>query len=316
MKRLFCLWTILLLGAPQAFAAYPDRPVHIVIGSPPGTGGDTLTRLVATKLSQKWGQPVLVENRTGASNTLAEGLVAHAAPDGYTLVMVNATHTVTPSTIKLIYDPIKSFSPVSRLVIQPDVLLVQSSLGAKTVMELVALAKAEPGKIYFGTSGVGGAPYLAMKLLLNGTGTDMHNINYPGSPDALLALQRGEVQVAFGSVHDTLPLVKNGKVRALAVSSAIRVNSLKDLPTMAEATGLADYDVAGWQGILAPAGTPQDIITKIHDDLVAVTQSTDFRDEMTRRGAVIVASSPEEFETFVEHDIQKWQKLLKPDDGK
>ena len=304
----------LLSGAAEA--AYPERPVHLVVGFTPGTGGDTLARLIGAKLAKKWGQPVLVENHPGASNTTAEGIVAHSTPDGYTLAMVNATHTVTPSQFKLAYDPIKSFAPVSRLTTQPDVLVVQPSFSAQSLKDLIALAKTAPIPLYYGSSGIGGAPYLEMVVLMNRAKLKMTNINYPGSAEALLALQRGEVQLMFGSVQDALPLVKTGKLRALAVSAGRRIGSLEGVPTVAEAADLPDYDVAGWQGVLAPAATPRDIVIQIHDDLVAAMNMPDIRADMDRAGDVVIADTPEEFSTFIESDIAKWAKLVKPVEAK
>jgi len=270
-----------------------------------------MARLIGTKLSEKWRQPVVVENRVGASNTIAVGIAARATPDGYTLAMVNANYTVTPNQLKLDYDPIKSFAPVSLLVTQPDVLVVSPSVPAKSLKELITYVKSNPATLNFGSSGIGGSPYLAMALLMHKTGMRMVSINYRGSTASLVGLLGGEVQVMFGSVTSVLPQVKAGKVNVLAVSTKDRFTGMPDVPTVAEAADLPGFDVSAWQGVLAPAGTSRAIISKLHTDMVGVLKLREVQTDLARRGNATIANSPKEFADFIKSDIPKWGALLK-----
>lgn len=310
-KAACALFLALASPSVHALAAYPERPVRIVVGFTPGSGGDTITRLVGAKLSEKWKQPVVVENRIGASNTIAVGIAARATPDGYTLVMVNANYTVTPNQMKLDYDPIRSFSPISLLVTQPDVLVASPSVPARSLKEFIAYVKANPGRLNFGSSGIGGSPYMAMALLMHRTGMNMVSINYKGSNQALLGLLGGEVQVMFGSVTSVLHQSDIGRLKVLAVSTKDRFAGLPDVPTVAEAAGLAGYDVSAWQGVLAPAGTSGAIVNRLYKDMVVVLHLPDVQAALERRGNVMIANTPREFADFIRGDIPRWGALLK-----
>jgi len=298
-------------AATAAAAGYPERPVRMVVGFTPGSGGDALARMICTRLVERWGQPVVVENRSGASNTIAAALAARAAPDGYTLLMVNANHTITPSQMNLSYDPIGSFAPVSLLVTQPDVLVALNTLPVKSLKELIALARAKPGTLSFSSSGVGGAPYLAMALLIRKTGINMISVPYRGSAEALIALLGGEVHVMIGSISDVETRVQERKLNALAVSTKKRVPSIPDVPTVAEAADLPGYDVSAWQGVLAPAGTPKSIVNKLRDDMVSILRTPEIQAAMLNRGNVVIASTPEEFGNFIRDDILRWAPVVK-----
>ena len=301
-----CAW-----AAITAQAAYPERPVRIIVGFTPGSGGDSMARLIADKLREKWSQPVIVENRVGASNTIAMGFAARAAPDGYTLAMVNANFTVTPSQMKLDYDPVHAFTSISLLATQPDLLVILPSLPAKSVKALIAHARANPGKLNFGSSGTNGAPYLAMALLMQRTAMRMVNVNYRGTAEASLGLLGGEVQLLFGSITSVFPAVESRKVLPLAVSSKRRFAGLPDLPTVAEAADLPGFDVNAWQGVLAPAGLPKGLAGRIHADAVAAMKAPDVQARLARQGNVTIASTPDEFAAFIENDIPKWAAVLK-----
>ena len=312
-RRIFgslAVCVMMLISTPGRAEEFPEHPVHLLVGFSPGGGTDTLARLLGQKLSGIWGQPVIVENREGADGTIAENIAAHAAPDGYTIIMITNTHVTTPSQYKLNYDPINSFASVSLLASQPDALLVNPSLPVQSVAELITLAKAKPGTLNFGSSGTGTAEYLAMALFMKTTGTNLVNVSYKGVAPAQMALVGGETQVMFGSVTANLPLVRSGKLRALAVSATSRFPAMPEVPTVAEAAHLADFDVGVWYGVLAPAGVPDAIVAKLHRDVVGVVKSAEFQQRLSSLGFVSIASTPEEFTQAIKNDLSRWSALL------
>lgn len=310
---LFALASVLSVGAIPAGAEYPDRPVHILVGVPPGGGVDFGARLVAQALSKKWGKSVIVENRTGADGTIASDVVAHSAPDGYTLVFVPDAHTITPNQYKLNYDAVKSFAPIAMVVSQPEILVINPSEPFKTAKDLVAYAKANPNKLNFGSGGAGTRPYLTMQLFAHDTGIQMVGITYKGSGPSLTALLGGETQALFGGMAASLPMVKGGKLRALAISSLKRSPAAPDIPTVSEAVDLPSFDGDGWLGILAPAGTPKEIVNKIHDDMLAELKEPEFQKILDEQGfgAPAVSGPPEAFTAFLTADMAKWSAFLK-----
>lgn len=299
-----------------AFAAdpgFPTRPVHFIVGFDPGGATDTSARLVARKLSEKWGQPVIVENRPGADSSIAEDFVAHSAADGYTLLWASNAHTIIPNEYKTNYDAVKSFAPVSITVYTPDVLVVNpTAIPVNSVKELIATAKSKPGKLNFGSSGTGSAPYLEMALLMKMTGIDMTNVTYKGGAPTMVALLNGEIQLMFGSAVATSAQVKAGKFKALAIDAYQRIRLMPDLPTVVEATGLKSYQATPWNGVLAPAGTSKEIIGKLHDDLVSVLKSADVQETMSDQGLVPATDTPAEFAKIVADDISRWASIIGP----
>jgi tripartite-type tricarboxylate transporter receptor subunit TctC len=300
----------------DARAEYPDRTIHFLIGVAPGGSNDTLARLIADKLSAKWGQPVVVENREGASSTIAANLASRSPADGYTVLFVNNNHTVASSQMQLPYDPVKSFAPISLLVTQPDALVVNPSVPVNSLEELIAYAKAHPRQLNFGASGIGGAPYLDMLILMQKTGMQIAPINYKGSEPVLIAVLANEVQMMFGSAATVAEQVKIGKLKALAVSAKVRSPVLPEVPTIAEAANLPDFDQGSWVGALAPAGTPQEIVSKLRDGMVEAMEMPDVKKVLVARGIVPVESTPEEFGAFMGRDIPFWTDLLKSIDTK
>ena len=299
--------------AGNANAAYPDRPVHFIVGYAPGGGTDTLARIVAQLLSEKWGQPVLVENRPGDSGTIAADAVSHAAPDGYTLAVVSNAHTVTPSLHPLSYDPVASFAPVSEIAYVPDVLVVSSSSPARSVADLVALAKKEPGKLNFGTPGTGTSSYIETMLFMKLTDTKMVNVPFKSGSEVVTALTGGEIQLYFSALPTILGSVQAGTLRVLAVSSDVRTPLLPQAPTVAEALGIKDFAAANsdWTGILAPAGIPKDVLAKLNQAIVEVVNSPKGHERITAIGFVPVADSPEHFTESLKTQIPQWGNLLK-----
>jgi tripartite-type tricarboxylate transporter receptor subunit TctC len=314
-KRTCGLLGAILLGiglAAQALPAsaqsYPNRAVRIIVGFAPGGGTDTLARLIGPRLSEMWKQPVVIENRAGADGSIAAAAVAQMPPDGYTLAMVSNAHTITPSEYKLPYDPIKSFTPVTEVAYVPDILLVNPSLPVNSIDELIALAKAKPGTLNYGSSGSGTGPYLEMRLLSKMAGIDLVHVPYKGSAPAVVALLSGEVQLMFGAVSTTLEQVRGGKLRALGISSAEPSPAAPDIQPVGKV--LPGFESSVWYGLLAPAGTPAAVAEKVSADIRAVLAMPEVKDRLAGLGFTIVANTPEQFTGIIASDIKRWSALL------
>ncbi len=307
----------LLFGTVTAQAAYPDKPVHMVVGFSAGGGSDILTRQISSALSEVWGQPVLVENRPGANGTIAANYVAHSAPDGYTLIMVTNPHAMpaAPGTT-LTYDPVKSFAPASLIDTKPMILIVNPSFPAKSVKELVAMAKSKPGQLNYGSDGPASNPSMFMRMFLLQTGTKMTEISYGGGGETQVAVLGGEVQMTFGTPQAALEQIRAGKLRALAVTTNVRSTGLPDVPTMAEAADLPHFNAGSWNGILAPAGTPQAIVDKISADVVVILKKPAIAKSFADQGIIPIASTPAAFTTFIAEEVDSMTALFKTFDIK
>jgi tripartite-type tricarboxylate transporter receptor subunit TctC len=312
-RRLLLLAAALTIGATAARAEFPDKPVRFILGFSPGGGVDIQARIVSDVLQKKWGQTIVIESRAGANGSIAAEFVSRAPPDGYTLAWVSNAHTATPSLLKLNYDAIKSFAPITQVTRTPDVLIVQSTFPAKTLQELIALARAKPGELNYASVGTGGAPFLEMEMLMKQTGIKLNHVPYKGGGDAVMSVLTGSTQCYFGVIATMLGHIQSGQLRPLALSSDKRSPMLPDLPTVAEAAGLARFDAADsqWTGVLAPAGTPRPIVDKLHRDLADVLMSPEVKQRMGEAGFTPVASTPEEFTAMMTKDIPKWAALLK-----
>jgi len=289
---------------------YPNRTVRIIV--PTGTGGttDIVARMVGQKLTEIWGQQVLIENRPGAGGTIGSEVVAKAPPNGYTLLWVFPSHMVIPSLYpKLSYDPVKDFSPISMVTTVDLVLLVNPSLSATSVKELIAVAKAKPGSLNYGVVQAS-LSHLAGGVFKNMAGLDIVNVPYKGVPQISAALLANEVQMFFVAPVTAIPQIRNGKVRGLAVTSARRLRSMPDMPTMHEA-GVPGYEVVGWNGVLAPAGTPNEIVTKIYADIARVLARPDMREWMASQALELVGSRPEEFAAVIQSDMARWARTAR-----
>ncbi len=292
-------------------AAYPTKPIRFVVGYPPGGATDIIARVVAQKLTDSLGQQVLVDNRPGAGGIIGSDITAKATPDGYTIVLVTTSHGVNPSLYsKLPYDTIKSFAPVTQVASLQLVLVVNPSLPAKSVKELIALAKAKPGQINFASSGAGQSLHLAAELFKTMAGIDIVHIPFKGSAPARTDLLAGQVQMMFESMIGVLPFVTAGKLRALAVSGARRSPAAPQIPTMAEA-GVPGYEASGWVGVLAPAQTQKTIVTKLNGEIVNVLNMPDVRERLRNSGAEPVGSTPVQFTDFIKAEVAKWAKVVK-----
>ncbi len=296
----------------QTLDNYPTRPVTIVVPFPPGGGTDVGARLVAQKLSLKWGQPVIVENRGGAAGRLGADLVAKAKPDGYTLLVGNVgTQSVNPALYKKMpYDADRAFAPIGMIAELPLVMLVTPTLPWQNVKDVVEAAKKEPGKITVASSGAGGAPHLAGEIFQQASGTKMLHIAYKGGGPAALDLMAGHVNIYFGTVLESVGHVKSGKLKGLGVTSASRSPALPELPTIAE-SGYAGFDTGSWIGLLAPAGTPVAIVNKVSADLREVLALPDTKNTLITQGATPWPMTPEQFAARINSDRQRYGKIIK-----
>jgi tripartite-type tricarboxylate transporter receptor subunit TctC len=295
---------VLLLFASAAALgqAFPSKPVRIVVPFPPGGGADTLTRIMEPRLVAIWGQPVIVENRPGASGHIGADFVAKSAPDGLTLLM--------SSTASLTEKNVDQFAPVSLVSASPYVVTVNPRVAAANIRELIALAKSQPGKLSFGSSGTGAASHLSAELFKSMAGVDLLHVPYKGTGQAVTDLLAGHVNLMFAPAQTVMPYVREGRLRALALTGAKRSESLPDLPTVAE-SGLPGYAAVGWFGLLAPAATPRATVAKISADVKRVLAEREVREKMLGLGADPSGDTPEEFARFIRDDQAKWSKLMK-----
>ncbi len=307
--------TIMLLGGSYGAAcaqAYPAKPIRMMVGFPPGGGTDIIGRIVAQKLGEALGQQIIVDNRGGASGQLAAELLSRAAPDGYTIMMAHiAAISILPSLVsKLPYDAQKDFAPVSLAAIGPNLLVVHPSVPVKSVRELVALAKARPGQLLYASPGAGTVQHLAGELFKLQAKVDILHVPYKGSGQSIVDLVAGQVHMDFDAVPPVINHVRQGKLRALAVTSAKRFSLLPDMPTIEEA-GVPGFDMSTWWGIVAPAAVSKDIINKLNNEMVKSIGQADARDKISGVGADIVGNSPAEFAAFIRTETEKYARIVK-----
>jgi tripartite-type tricarboxylate transporter receptor subunit TctC len=304
-------------GIPLARAqAYPAKPIRLVVPYPPGGPTDVLARIVAAKLPDMLGQQVVLDNKPGASGMIGAEQVAKSAPDGYTLLSNASIHVINPSLYpKANFDAINDFVPVTQLASVPLILVVNNDLPIRSVKDLIAYAKANPGKLNFGSSGNAAAPHLAGESFKIMAGAPMQHVPYKGSAPALTDLIGGQVQLMFDSMPSAMPHVKAGKIRPLAVTTAQRVAAVPDLPTIAEA-GVPGYDISTWYGVWAPKGTPREIVERLHAEIVKVLKLPDTRERYAGLGAEPVGSTPEEFAAYCRSELAKWAKVVKESGAK
>jgi len=298
-------------------AAYPDKPIRMLVGFAAGGGTDTTARTIGGPLSEALGQQIIVDNRPGAAGNIAADITAHSVPDGYTILMGTiAALAINPSLYqKLPFDPIKDFEPISLAVSSMNVLVVHPSVAAKNVKELIALAKAQAGKLTYGSSGVGGAGHLAGVLFDQLAGTKMIHVPYKGGAPAIIALVSGEVNMVFATAETAVPQVKAGKIRALGVTTAKRSALLPDLPTIAEG-GLPGYEANNWYGLLAPAKTPAAIVERLNREVVKVLNMPNVKEQLFRSGLDASPSTQKEFAAYIKSEMAKWAKVVKASGAK
>jgi tripartite-type tricarboxylate transporter receptor subunit TctC len=291
--------------------SYPTAPIRMVVGFPPGGVADVLARIIGPKLADSLGQPVVVENRPGAGSNIAAEVVARATPDGYTLFVFSTVNAVNVSLYsKLSYDPVKDFAPVSMLASMANLLVVHPSVPSQSVRELIALAKAKPGQLNFGSAGNGSTQHISAQLFLMMAEVDMVHVPYKGSVPAMTALLGGEIPLMFNVISTALPHVKAGKVRALAITTARRSSLVPDLPTVAEA-GLPGFEYVAYFGLQAPARTSSEVIAKLNAQTTRILQMADVRERFAVNGAEPMHSTPEQFGAFIREEIDKHRPLVK-----
>ncbi len=299
-------------AAPSAMAQqYPTKPIRLLIPSPPGGGTDILGRLLKEGFTELWGQPVVVDNRGGASGRIAAATAAKANPDGHTLFFTygGVLTTGLPLFRKLPYHPIKDFVPIAMMAHVPGVLVAHPSFSAKTVQDIIKMAKAKPGGLTHGTSSIGGSSHLNMELLKRMAGIDMLQVSYPGDVPALAALLGGHVPFAFTNVVVVLPHLQSGKLRALGVATAQRVASLPDVPTIAE-SGLPGYEGLLFYALVGPARTPPAIIAKLNEGVTKIKQTAEVKQQLSRLGAISIDMTPGELGAFLQRELDKWTKVI------
>ena len=312
-KRALLLGAAALCALPAAQAqSWPAKPIRLVVPFTPGGSTDILARAIGQKLTEAWGQPVLIDNVPGAGGSLGADRVAKAAPDGYTLLMGHiGTLAVNPSIYpRLPYDPVKSFTPVAWVANVPNVLVVHPSVPATSVKELLALAKAKPGQLNFGSGGNGSAAHLATEYLKLQSQTFMVHIPYRGTAPAVTDLVAGQIQLLFTGAPAVLPFVKSGQLRALAVSSSKRLDALPDLPTVAE-SGIKGFEADQWYGVVAPAGTPNEIVRKLNSQINQALESNELRTRLQNEGAMATPTTPEEFGKLIQREIARWKPVVR-----
>lgn len=307
-----CVAGAFAAGHSQAQEVYPTKPIRLICPFPPGGTTDVVARLVAQKLTEAWKEQVIVDNRAGAGGIIGTELAAKAPADGYTVLLGSiTTHAVNPALYKnLKFDPLKDFTPVSLVVSSPQLLAVHPSLAAKSVKDLIALAKAKPGKLNYASAGVGTSPHLTFELFKSMAGIDAVHVPYKGTGPAITELVGGQVQMMITGVVALMPHVKSGKLRGLAVTSAKRVAALPDLPTIAE-SGVPKFDVSSWFGVFLPAGAPKPVLTKMNGEIRRMVEIPEVRTKLTSLGANPETNTPEEFAAYVKSEMAKWGKVVR-----
>jgi len=313
MRQFLCALTMLCGVAPCLAAdAYPNKPVRWVVPFPPGGGTDLISRTIASKLSEAWGVQVVADNRPGGGGTIGLGIAAKTPPDGYTVVLGQASNVAVAPALyaKLNYDPVKDLQPITNVIAAPLVLVSHPSFPARNTKDLIAYARAKPDAVTFGSPGNGTIGHLSMELLKTMAKIKMLHIPYKGATLAITELIGGQIVLYASSMPPALPLITAGKLKALGVTTAKRLAPLPNVPTIAE-SGVAGYEAVNWYGVFVPAGTPKDIVAKLHADVVRVLKQPDVKERFAGEGGEIVADTPDEFAAFVRKEIPKWSRVVK-----
>ncbi len=306
-----CVLALLVATGALAQTGYPDRPIHLIVGFPPGSQPDTVARLIGKRLTDGLARTVIVENVTGAAGNIAAERVAKAGPDGYTLGLVSQTHVViNPALYKLPYDPVRDFAPIAQVSVSPNLLVVNTGVPAASVSELIALGKARPDALTYASSGTGSGTHMAAELFQSTTGVHLRHIPYKGVVAALPDLVGGRVSMMFSPIPVALPLVREGKLRALAITSLRRSSVIPQLPTIAE-SGYPGFEATNWYGLVAPAGTAATTISRLHAEVVKALGSPELRGKFADLGIEPIGNTPEEFAAAIASEAPKWAKLIK-----
>jgi len=307
-----CVATPLRAAEPPSEAKnYPNRPIRLIDPYAPGGGSGVIARLVGAKLADAWGKQIVVDNRPGAAAAIGTEIAAKAAPDGYTLLMgTSGSIAISPNVNKVPYDPINDLAPITQTSGQAMLVVLHPSVPINSVKELIAAAKAQPGKLIYSSSGAGGSGHLAVELFQSIAKVSMTHVPYKGSGPAVLALLSGEAQLGFTNILAVLPHVNAGRLKAIAVTSAKRANAAPNIPTLAE-SGVPGYEATSWNGMFAPAKTPRAIIDKIHAEVAKALQSPDVREKLVAMGSDPVGSTPDEFRAYIKQEHARWGKVIR-----
>ena len=302
-----------LLAAPLSLAqGYPNKPIKIIVPYPPGGTSDILARSLGQKLGESLGQTIVVENKPGANGNLGADFVSKSPPDGYTVLLADiGALAISPSLYKLSFDPATDFSPVTMVAYSPHILVVHPSVPVNNTKELITLAKSKPGKLNFAASSVGSAPHLAGIDFASKAGVDWAYIPYKGGAQAITDMAGGQADVMFNGMLATYPHVKSGKLKILAVSSSKRMSAIPDVPTVAEAAGLAGFQTGSWQGVLAPPNTPKEIVARLSGEITKILNTPEMKERLEAQGAEVSTNTPEQFSTFIRDEKARWAQVVK-----
>jgi len=310
-SRFVCALFASFLTATASADDYPTRPIRLIAGAGPGGASDILARALALKLTDKFGRQVIVDNRPGAGQNIAADITAKSVADGYTIFMAASAFTINPSIYRnLPFDPLRDFTPIAMVANVPNMLVVQPSTGAKSVNDLIGLARAAPGKLVFGSGGVGSASHLAGELLMLLTHVQFTHVPYKSQGLTMIDLLGGQIQLAFPSIPASIQFVKAGKLTALGIATLRRSSAMPDVPTIDEA-GVKGYDVSGWYGVIGPARLPKPIVARLNQEINRILEDPAMRDTLSREGSDAVGGTPEEFARIIAHDLAKWAKVVK-----
>jgi tripartite-type tricarboxylate transporter receptor subunit TctC len=305
------IWAWLLISSVSAQSPYPERPVRIVVPSPPGGGTDIIARVLAQHFSKSMSQQFFVENRPGAGNMIGIDSVARASADGYTLLFTASTLALNSVLYrKVSYDPVRDFAPITLAATTANVLIVNPALPVKSLADLIALARQQPGQLTYGTPGIGTSPHMSMELFKSMAGIDLRHIPYRGTAPAVTDVITGQIAATFANALTAKPQVEAGKVRALAVSGPKRIAALPDIPPVAE-SGVPGYEAVQWYGLLAPAGTPAEIVARLHAEAIQALKSADMKEKLATDGAEPVGTSAAEFAALIKNELDKWTKVAR-----
>ena len=309
MTRLICALALVLPVVAAPAAEYPERAVRVIVTFPAGGGTDIVARMVLQKVAERSGAIFVIDNRGGAGGTIGTELAAKAAPDGYTIVVVSGSHTINPALYKkLPFDSVRDFAPVAMLVTGPGLLVVHPSLPARNVRELITLARSQRGGLLYASAGNGTPPHLAAELFKLMTATQIAHVPYKGNAQAMTDLIAGQIALSFPTIPSALPHVQTGKLRAMGVTSAKRVGALPEIPAIAET--VTGYDGSAWYGVLAPAGTPAAIVTRLHTELMTALRTPDLKDKLVSQGLEPASYMPEDFSALIVSELAKWAKVV------
>jgi tripartite-type tricarboxylate transporter receptor subunit TctC len=305
------LAALLAAAAPAHAQSYPTKPIRIVVPFAPGGGADIIARILGQKMTDRWGQQVVVNNRAGASGNIGAEIVAKSAPDGYTLLMASSAFAINPSVYRSVpYDVIKDFAPITQPGLLPNILVVHPSVPVKTVKDLIALAKSRPGQLAYASAGAGTGTHLAAEMFKLQAGIDLVHVPYKGGGALISDLLGGQVALTFATLPSVMPYVKAGRLRAVAMTTTRRWHGLPAVPTIAE-SGFPDFEISTWIGLLASAGTPNDVVGKLHQEVVRILKLPDVRERFDGLGIEPVGDTPEQFAQYIRSELAKYAKVVK-----